>query len=140
MGILDKDIAQHIEKHTDKKSVVQVKDEQVEEENTFMISQLMNEYVETIKRQKDLREKTLQTYQSSLDLFLEVIGDLPINILSQKHGRKFSRTLEQLPPRRRWDRRYNKKSINNCLVFDLHLRNCWCIYAPWPLGRRRNNY
>ena len=119
LGILDKDIAQQIEKHTDEKSVVQVKDEQVEEENTFMISQLMNEYVETIKRQKDLREKTLQTYQSSLDLFLEVIGDLPINILSQKHGRKFSRTLEQLPPRRRWDRRYNKKSINQIMKMDV---------------------
>ena len=90
-----------------------------DEENSIMISQLMKDYIETTRRQKDLREKTLQTYTSALDLFLEVCGDFSINKLSQKHGREFSRTLEKLPPSRKWDKRYKKKTVKQILQMDV---------------------
>ena len=98
---------------------VETNDEQIDDENSIMISQLMKDYIETTKRHKDLREKTIQTYTSSLDLFLEVCGDFPIINLSQRHGREFSRTLEQLPPSRKWDKRYKKKSIRQILKMDV---------------------
>ena len=104
---------------------VETNDEQIDDENSIMISQLMKDYIETTKRHKDLREKTIQTYTSSLDLFLEVCGDFPIINLSQRHGREFSRTLEQLPPSRRWDKRYKKKSIKQILG--------WVLKIQWIL-------
>ncbi|SVC71409.1 uncharacterized protein METZ01_LOCUS324263, partial [marine metagenome] len=69
------------------------KDEVVEVVETHLISKLIDEYIEETERQKGLREKTIVEYRSVLLMMVEVLGDLPINELSQKHGRLFSSTL-----------------------------------------------
>ena len=56
-------------------------------------------------------------------MLVEVIGDLPINELSQKHGRLFSSTLEKLPPRRKTDGRFKDKSINEIIQMDKTRKN-----------------
>ena len=61
-----------------------------EKVETILISKLIEDYLEETQRQKGLREKTIVEYRSVLLILIEVIGDLPINELSQKHGRLFS--------------------------------------------------
>ena len=89
--------------------LVKSNDEVVEVEETFLISKLIDDYIESTERQKELREKTLIEYKNNLDLMVEIIGDFPINQLSHKHGRLLSSSLEKLPPRRKTDGRYNQK-------------------------------
>jgi len=83
--------------------LVEKNDEVDELVETILISKLIDEYIEETERQKGLREKTIVEYRNVLLMLVEVIGDLPINELSQKHGRLFSSTLEKLPPRRKTD-------------------------------------
>jgi integrase len=96
-------------------------DEVVEVEETYLISNLIDEYLEETKRQKDLREKTIVEYRSVLEMMVEIIGDFPINELSQKHGRLFSSSIEKLPPRRKFDGRYKNKSIKEIIKMDVKL-------------------
>jgi len=67
-----------------KKPVVEIEDEIDEKCETIFVSQLVKEYIETTKRQKELRERTIQEYSQSLDLMIEITGDSPISQLSQK--------------------------------------------------------
>ena len=90
-----------------------------EKVETILISKLIDEYIEETERQKGLREKTIVEYKSVLLLMVEVIGDVPINELSQKHGRLFSSTLEKLPPRRKTDGRFKNKSIKEIVQMDV---------------------
>ena len=101
-------------------SPVETKDEVIEEEEeTFLISKMIDDYIESTKRQKELREKTLIEYRNTLDLMVEIIGDFPINQLSQKHGRLLSASLEKLPPRRKTDGRYNQKSVKQLIKMEV---------------------
>jgi integrase len=101
-------------------SPVETKDEVFEEEEeTFLISKMIDDYIESTKRQKELREKTLIEYRNTLDLMVEIIGDFPINQLSQKHGRLLSASLEKLPPRRKTDGRYNQKSVKQLIKMEV---------------------
>ena len=95
------------------------KDEVVEVVETHLISKLIDEYIESTERQKELREKTLIEYKNNLDLMVEIIGDFPINQLSHKHGRLLSATLEKLPPRRKTDGRYINKSVKQILKMNI---------------------
>ncbi len=90
-----------------------------EKVETILISKLIDEYIEETERQKDLREKTIVEYKTVLQMMIEIIGDLPINELSQKHGRLLSSTLEKLPPRRKFDGRYKDKSIKEIVQMDV---------------------
>ena len=92
-----------------------------EKVETILISKLIEDYLEEIQRQKGLREKTIVEYKSVLLMMVEVIGDLPINELSQKHGRLFSSTLEKIPPRRKTDGRYINKSIKEIIQMDVKI-------------------
>ena len=106
--------------HNDiEKTAPEPKDEVNEKVETILISKLIDEYIEETERQKGLREKTIVEYKSVLLMMVEVIGDLPINELSQKHGRLFSSTLEKLPPRRKTDGRYIHKSIKEIIQMDV---------------------
>ena len=99
--------------------LVKSNDEVVEVEETFLISKLIDDYIESTERQKELREKTLIEYKNNLDLMVEIIGDFPINQLSHKHGRLLSASLEKLPPRRKTDGRYIKKSVKQIIKMNV---------------------
>ena len=94
-------------------------DEVVEVEETHLISKLIDEYISTIERQKDLREKTIIEYRNTLETMVEIIGDFPIHKLSQKHGRLVSTTLEKLPPRRKSNSRYKTKTVQEIVKMDV---------------------
>jgi len=99
--------------------LVKSNDEVEEEEETFLISKLIDDYIESTERQKELREKTLIEYKNNLDLMVEIIGDFPINQLSHKSGRLLSSSLEKLPPRRKTDGRYNQKSVKQLIKMEV---------------------
>ena len=80
---------------------------------------MIDDDIESTKRQKELREKNLIEYRNTLDLMVEIIGDFPINQLSQKHGRLLSASLEKLPPRRKTDGRYNQKSVKQLIKMEV---------------------
>ena len=67
-----------------------------------------------------VKEKTLEEYEISLNLFLEVVGDRPISEFGQRHGRNFRETLRKLPPRRKTDDRY--RSLSEILGINLRAR------------------
>ena len=94
-------------------------DEVVEVEETHLISELIDEYISTIERQKDLREKTIIEYRNTLETMVEIIGDFPIHKLSQKHGRLVSTTLEKLPPRRKSSSRFKTKTVQEIVKMDV---------------------
>ena len=99
--------------------LVEKNDEVDELVETHLISKLIDEYIKTIERQRDLREKTLIEYRNNLDFMVEIIGDFPINHLSQKHGRLLSSTLEKFPSRRKTDNRYKTKTVQQILKMDV---------------------
>jgi hypothetical protein len=76
----------------------------------------------TLREMGRVKEKTLEEYEISLNLFLEVVGDRPISELGQRHGRNFRETLRKLPPRRKTDDRYRLKSLSEILEINLRGR------------------
>ena len=123
LGILNQNVGEKltpvIENYAPEPYLVKSNDVVVEVEETFLISKLIDDYIESTERQKELREKTLIEYRNTLDLMVEIIGDLPINQLSQKHGRLLSSSLEKLPPRRKTDGRYNQKSVKQLIKMEV---------------------
>ena len=123
LGILNQNVGEKltpvIENYAPEPYLVKSNDVVVEVEETFLISKLIDDYIESTERQKELREKTLIEYRNTLDLMVEIIGDFPINQLSQKHGRLLSASLEKLPPRRKTDGRYNQKSVKQLIKMEV---------------------
>jgi integrase len=56
-------------------------------------------------------EKTEQEVIASLDLFIEVIGDLPIQSVNRAKVAEYKSTLVKLPPNKNKAKRYRNKSI-----------------------------
>ncbi len=69
-----------------------------------------------------VKEKTLEGYELSLNLFLEVVGDRPISESGQRHGKIFRETFRKLPSRRKTDDRYRLKSLSEILEINLRGR------------------
>jgi len=49
--------------------------------------------------------------RSTINDLIEIIGDLPIELVSHDHGREFKRVIQRLPKRRTQDKRYRGKTI-----------------------------
>jgi len=92
------------------------------DDNKRLISDLMDEYLterKTLVETGKVKGKTIEGYEISLNLFVEVIGDKRIFELNQKDGRDFRETLRKLPPRRQTDDRYRLKSLSEILEINL---------------------
>ena len=119
LGILDKKVEEPKTITKVATPTFEVRNEVEEAEETLWISNLIKEYIEETERQKGLREKTIVEYKNTLEMMVEIIGDFPIHELSQKHGRLLSSTLEKLPPRRKTDGKYRKKSIRQIIQMEV---------------------
>ena len=92
------------------------------DENHRVISELIEEYLSerrTLLENGKVRNKTIEGDETSLTLFMEIIGDRRVSELNQKHGRDFRETLRKLPPRRKTHDNYKFKSTQE--IVDMKL-------------------
>jgi len=92
------------------------------DENHRAISELVDEYLterRTLLENGKVRNKTIEGDETSLTLFMEIIGDRRVSELNQKHGRDFRETLRKLPPRRKTHDNYKFKSTQE--IVDMKL-------------------
>jgi hypothetical protein len=63
--------------------------------------------------------KTKNEIESSLDLFIKVMGDFPIRSIKRKRVSEFKATLQKLPPNMNKMKEYRDKSIKELLEMDI---------------------
>ena len=74
-----------------------------------LISTIMDKYVAEIGSQWE--PETIDTYQATYKLFLEIMGDIPIKTIERKDIRRFKETLMKLPSNRNKKKKYQGKTI-----------------------------
>jgi integrase len=84
------------------------------EEDASLLSEVIKNYVAENEK-ANWSEKTKQENESSLKLFLEVMGNVPIKTLNRRRISKFKTALQKLPPNRNKVKKYRDKSIQQLL-------------------------
>ena len=56
---------------------------------------------------------------ASLHLFVEVVGDVPIQLIDRRKVGEFKQVLMKLPPNRKKDPRYRNKSLSQVIKMDV---------------------
>jgi integrase len=87
-------------------------------EDNYLLSVVIQNYV-TENEKDNWTEKTKQENESSLNLFLEVMGDVPIRTFNRRQISEFKGTLLKLPPNRNKMKEYRDKSIQELLEMDI---------------------
>ena len=88
------------------------------EEGGYLLSEVVKKYVAENKK-ANWTEKSKLENESSLNLFLEVMGDVPVNSISRRRISEFKATLQKLPPNRNKVKKYRDKSIQQLLAMDI---------------------
>jgi integrase len=65
------------------------------------------------------KEKTESTHMSTLNLFKEIVGDVPIQTITRKKVGEFKAVLMKLPPNMRKVKKYRDKTIPQILKMDV---------------------
>ncbi|MFT5727900.1 MAG: integrase [Desulforhopalus sp.] len=79
------------------------------------ISTLQESFFNEKKLSKEWRPKTKEDHEQVFKLFIEVMGDIPVETIDKPMMRKFKDTVASLPPNMRKDKRYRNKSIQKIL-------------------------
>ena len=88
------------------------------EEGGYLLSEVVKKYVAENEK-ANWTEKSKLENESSLNLFLEVMGDVPVNSISRRRISEFKATLQKLPPNRNKVKKYRDKSIQQLLAMDI---------------------
>jgi hypothetical protein len=88
------------------------------EEDGYLLSGVIKKYVAQNEK-GNWSEKSKQGNESSLNLFLEVIGDVPGKSIIRRQISEFKSTLQKLPPNRNKFKKYRDKSIHQLLAIDI---------------------
>ena len=88
------------------------------EKDTSLLSEVIQNYVAENEK-GNWTEKTKQENESSLNLFLEVMGDVPIKTLNRRQISEFKAVLQKLPPNRNKVKKYRDKSIQQLLEMNI---------------------
>jgi integrase len=80
------------------------------EEGGYLLSEVIQRYVAENAKRK-WTEKSKQENESSLYLFLEVMGDVPVKSINRRQISEFKAVLRKLPPFRNNVKEYRDKSI-----------------------------
>ncbi|HDR14572.1 MAG TPA: DUF3258 domain-containing protein [Desulfobacteraceae bacterium] len=78
-------------------------------ERSSLVSEVVSQYVD--ETQKNWRTKTKEDYLAIFNVFIEVVGDLPINTITRKMVGAFKQTLMKLPRNIKKNPKYRKKTI-----------------------------
>ena len=88
------------------------------EEGGYLLSEVVKKYVAENEK-ANWTEKSKLENESSLNLFLEVMGDVPVNSISRRRISEFKATLQKLPPNRNKVKKYRDKSFQQLLAMDI---------------------
>ena len=88
------------------------------EEGGYLLSEVVKKYVAENEK-ANWTEKSKLENESSLNLFLEVMGDVPVNSISRRRISEFKATLQKLPPNRNKVKKCRDKSIQQLLAMDI---------------------
>ena len=69
------------------------------EEGSITLSVLCKDFIQS-REERGLTLRSIRESKSSTDLFLEIIGDIPVSTLSHSDGRKFVQTIKRIPKNR----------------------------------------
>jgi integrase len=89
-----------------------------DEKDAYLLSEVIKNYV-TENEKANWTEKTKQENESSLNLFLEVMGNVSIKTLNRRQISEFKAVLQKLPPNRNKVKKYRDKSIQQVLEMDI---------------------
>ncbi|MGD2098327.1 MAG: hypothetical protein PVG35_12140, partial [Desulfobacterales bacterium] len=90
----------------------------VVEEDASLLSEVIKIYVAENEK-SNWTEKTKQENESSLRLFMEVMGNVPIRTLNRRRISEFKAVLQKLPPNRNKVKKYRDKSIQQLLEMNI---------------------
>ena len=82
-------------------------------ENSKLIREVVDEFL--VLRKGVVGEKLLDEYKVLTDEFIEIIGNIPVSLLSKDSIRKYIKTLIKLPVNRRKNPRYRDLSIDEIM-------------------------
>jgi hypothetical protein len=86
--------------------------------NSKLLSTVITHFVAE-KEKHSWTQKTKHEMESSLRLFIEVVGDIPIESIQRKHIDEFKNILQKLPPHRNRNKAYRDKSIQELLKMNV---------------------
>ena len=82
-------------------------------ENSKLIREVVDEFL--VLRKGVVGEKLLDEYKVLTDEFIEIIGNIPVSLLSKDSIRKYIKTLIKLPVNRRKNPRYRDLSVDEIM-------------------------
>jgi integrase len=89
-----------------------------DEKDAYLLSEVIKNYV--VENEKaNWTEKSKQENESSLNLFMEVMGNVPIKTISRRQISEFKAVLQKLPPNRNKVKKYRDKSIQQLLKMNI---------------------
>lgn len=83
---------------------------------TVLYSQAMEKYIQDKLDDGRWKEHSLPDHKNRLNAFLEIMGDLPVNGITDEEMREFRNTLRRLPPNRSRSKAYMGKSVAEILA------------------------
>jgi integrase len=85
------------------------------EDNSLTLSVLCENFIQS-RQEMGTTPRTIYDYQTTTNLLLETIGDIPVNTLGHLHGREFVQTLKKLPKNRK--SRFPNKTIRDLVKME----------------------
>ncbi|WP_458774156.1 tyrosine-type recombinase/integrase [Desulforhopalus sp. 52FAK] len=79
------------------------------------VTALQESFFNEKKLSQEWRPKTKEDHEQVFKLFVEIIGDIPVESIDKPMMRRFKDTVASLPPNMRKDKRYRNKSIKQIL-------------------------
>jgi len=89
----------------------------IEHPDSELLSEVIKRHVSEAKVKWN--PKTVSTHTSTLNLFVEVVGDVPIQSITRKKVGEFKDVLKKLPPNMRKVKKYRDKTIPQILEMDV---------------------
>lgn len=88
------------------------------DEEGALLSEVIQNYVAENEK-SNWTKKTKQENEFSLNLFLEVLGNVPIKTISRRQVSEFKAVLQKLPPNRNKVKKYRDKTIQELIEMDI---------------------
>ncbi len=86
-------------------------------EKAQLISEVIGQYADEAKT--NWQPKTKDENLSILNLFMEVVGDVPIQSITRRKVGEFKQTLQKLPPNLKKNPKYRNKSISKIIQMEV---------------------
>ncbi len=89
------------------------------EQTSEPVSKIIEKYAQEYQKAGRWTPKTTEETLTSLKLFIDIVGDVPVHTIDHKVMRHFKDTLILLPPNQNKVRKYRDKSVAEILKMDI---------------------